>query len=128
MPIDNPRKAAHIQALINRSFAGRTKTVTFVYASAGVYSYVAISVIFRPESIIDPQIPDTNGIAPRLYFDMLMIAPLGTNFTGVAFIADTTTATAAACATAKKYEVIEAVPQGIIPAGTHIEAKLRRLR
>ncbi len=127
MPLD-PRKAAHIQQIVNKTFAGRTKTVVFVYQAAGVYSYVAISVIFRPESIIDPQIPDSAGIPPRLYFDMLCIAPLGTNFTGVAFIADTTTATAAAVASAKKYEIIEAVPQGIVPTGTHIEAKLRRLR
>lgn len=127
MPIDS-RKAAHLQALVNKSFIGRQKTVVFCYQAAGVYSYTAISVIFRPQNIIDPQIPDQAGAPPRLYFDMLCIAPLGTNFTGVVFIADTTTATAAAVQAAAKYEVISVLPQGILPGGTHVQAKLRRLR
>ncbi len=127
MPLDS-RKIAHIQALVPKTFAGRQKTVVFVYQNAGAYSYTAISVIFRPQAVVEPQIPDPSGGAPRLRADMVLLAPLGTNFTGVVYIADTTTATAAAVQSAKKYEVIEAVPAGIVPGGTHIEAQLRRLR
>jgi len=58
----------------------------------------------------------------------LMIAPPGTSFTGVVYIADTTTATSSAVAAAPKYEIIEALPVGIIPGGSHIRALLRRLR
>ena len=57
-----------------------------------------------------------------------MIAPLGTSFTGLVFVADTTTASAAAVQAAPKYEVIEALAVGIVPTGTHIRALLRRLR
>lgn len=127
MPLD-PRKVAHIQALVPRTFASRQKTVVFVYASGGTYSYVATSVIFRPQNIIDPQIPNVAGAPPKPQADMLIVAPLSTNFTCVAFIADTTTTTAAACASAAKYEVIEALPVGIIPGGSHVVASLRRLR
>ncbi len=127
MPLD-ARKAAHIQTQILASFANRQKTVVFVYLNAGVYSYVATSVIMRPQNIIDPQIPDQIGAPPRPQADMLMVAPLGTNFTGVVYVADTITATAMAVAAAQKYEVIEAVPIGIVPGGTHVRAWLRRLR
>jgi len=57
-----------------------------------------------------------------------MIAPLGTNFSGLVLVADTTTATAVGIAAAKKYEVIEALTLGMPPTGSHIRAMLRRLR
>ncbi|MEO8955545.1 MAG: hypothetical protein ABI465_13375, partial [Ktedonobacteraceae bacterium] len=77
---------------------------------------------------LDPQIEDASGHAPVTNADMLMVAPLGTSFTGVVYVADTTTATTGAVATALKYEVIEALPVGIVPGGSHIRVLLRRLR
>ena len=87
-----------------------------------------MQVIFRPMQIIDPQIPDKSGAKPTVQADVILIAPLGTNFSGLAFIADTSTTTAVAVAAAKKYEVIEALPLGMVPGGSHIRAILRRLR
>ena len=52
----------------------------------------------------------------------------GTNFTGVVYIADTVTATSGAVAAAQKYEVIEVLPVGMAPGGSHMRALLRRLR
>lgn len=128
MPLDNPQKAAHLQAAVNRSFTGRQKTVVFVYQVAGVYSYTPVSVIFRKQASIDPQIPASGGGQPGVPSDTYIVAPLGANFTGVVFIADTSTATSGAVAAAPKYEVIEALAVGILPGGTHIRALLRRLR
>jgi hypothetical protein len=128
MPLDNARKSAHILALTNRTFAGRQKTVVFAYLTSGSYSYVATQVIFRPAQVIDPQIPDKRGSRPNTSADICMIAPLGTNFTGLVLVADTTTATSAGVAAAKKYEVIEALTLGMSPSGSHIRAMLRRLR
>lgn len=128
MPLDSQRKINHILAVTARSFAGRQQNVVFVYDSGGSYSYVATSVTWREQTIIDPQIPNAAGGKPAIPFDVLVIAPLATNFTGVVYIAYTTTATSAAVATAQKYEVIEALPVGIVPGGTHIRALLRRLR
>jgi hypothetical protein len=127
MPLD-ARKAAHILSAVNKMLSGRQKMVVFVYQSGSSYSYSAISVIFRPQKIIDPQIPSENGKPPTLERDLIMIAPLGTSFTGLVFVADTTTASAAAVQAAPKYEVIEALTVGIIPTGTHVRALLRRLR
>jgi hypothetical protein len=127
MPLD-ANKTAHIQAVVPRTFAGRQKTVVFVYQAGNSYSYSAVSVIFRPQAVIDPQIPDQSGGQPRQQFDMLMVAPIGTNFTGVVYVADTPTATAAAVTAAQKYEIIEALTVGIVPAGTRMVAKLRRFR
>ncbi len=127
MPIDS-RKSTHIQSVVARTFAGRQKNVVFVYQSGGIYSYVAISVIFRPELVVDPQIAALSGNQPRATVDTLLVAPLGTNFTGVVYIADTPTATSSAVQAAPKYEIIEAFPIGIIPGGTHMVAQLRRLR
>jgi hypothetical protein len=128
MPLDSTRKANHIAAVTARSFTGRTQNVVFVYDSAGSYSYVATSVIWRAQTIIDPQLPNAAGGKPGIPFDVLIIAPLATNFTGVVYIAYTTTATQSAVQAAQKYEVIEALPIGIVPGGTHIRALLRRLR
>jgi hypothetical protein len=127
MPLD-ARKAAHILSVINKTFSGRQKTVVFVYQSGGSYSYSATNVIFRPEKMIDPQIPNASGTPPRPESDLTMIAPLGTSFTGLAFVADTATVSAAAVQAAPKYEVIEALTVGIVPTGTHVRALLRRLR
>ncbi len=127
MPLD-ASKTAHIQAVVPRTFAGRQKTVVFVYQTGGSYSYSAVSVIFRPQAVIDPQIPDQVGGQPRQQFDMLMVAPIGTDFTGVVYVADTSTATTSAVAAAQKYEIIEALPVGCVPGGTRIIARLRRFR
>lgn len=127
MPLDS-RKTAHILAVVPKTFSSRQKTVVFVYESAGVYTYTAVSVIFRPQTIIDPQIPNVAGVAPLAPADMLMVAPIGTNFVGVVFVADTPTATSGAVAAAPKYEIIEALPQGIVPGGSHYKCLLRRLR
>ena len=128
MPLDNSRKIQHVLAVTNRSFSGRQRGVVFVSLASGVYAYTAVQVIMRPEQILDPQIEDASGHAPVGNADMLLIAPLGTNFNGVVYIADTPTATAGAVAAAQKYEVIEALPVGIVPGGSHIRALLRRLR
>lgn len=128
MPLDNSRKLQHVKDVTNRSFQGRQRTVVFVTLGAGVYSYTTMQVIMRPEQIIDPQIEDASGHAPSTNADMLLIAPLGTNFSGVVYVADTPTATAIAVAAAPKYEVIEALPVGVVPGGSHIRALLRRLR
>lgn len=127
MPLD-ARKTQHILDVVLKTYAGRQRTVVFVTLASGTYSYTAVQVIMRPEEIIDPQIYDTSGQTPRRNVDMLMIAPLATNFTGVVYIADTPTATAPAVAAAPKYEIIEALPVGIVPGGTHFRALLRRLR
>jgi hypothetical protein len=128
MPLDNPRKIQHIKDVTTRSFQGRQRTVVVVYLAAGVYSYNAVQVIMRAEQVIDPQIYDASGHAPLTNADMLMVAPLGTNFTGAVYVADTTTATAGAVAAAPKYEIIEVLPVGIIPGGSHVRVLLRRLR
>jgi hypothetical protein len=129
MPLDT-LKTAHIQAVILRPFAGRQKTVVFVYQNSGGsgYTYTAVSVIFRPQEVIEPKIPNVSGSPPKQQWDLLMVAPISTNFTGVVMIADTTTATSGGVAAAQKYEIIEVVPQGIVPSGTHYEVKLRRFR
>ena len=127
MPLD-ARKTQHILNVVPKTFAGRQRTVVFVTLASGSYSYTAVQVIMRPEEIIDPQIYDASGQAPQRNVDMLMIAPLSTSFTGVVYIADTTTATSSAVAAAPKYEIIEALPVGIVPGGSHIRALLRRLR
>jgi|GEM_PF-627531 len=128
MPLNTQQKINHLQAVTNLSYAGRQRPVVFVYLASGVYSYVAIEVIMRPEEIIDPQIYDASGHAPTRNADMIIVAPPGTNFTGVVYVADTPTATAPAVAAAPKYEIIEALPVGMIPGGSHIRALLRRLR
>lgn len=127
MPLDN-RKSAHIQSTVAKTFAGRQKVVVFVYQSGSSYTYTATSVIFRPQSAVDPQVPTVSGTPPGLQFDAILMAPLGTSFTGLLFVADTTTASAAAVQAAAKYEVVQAVPVGIVPGGTRIQVWLRRLR
>ena len=127
MPLD-ANKIAHIQTIVPKTWANRQKTVVFVYQSGGTYSYVATAVIFRPQSVIDPEIPDIVGGQPRPAEELLMIAPITTNMSGVVYIADTATPTASTVAAAAKYQIIEAVPTGIIPGGTHYVVHLRRMR
>lgn len=128
MPLDNPQKIAHLQAAIARTYQGRQQTMVFVYQSGSSYTYTAVSVVFRKQEIIDPEVPNVGGTSSVYPTDTYIVAPLGTNFTGVVYVADTATATAGAVAAAPKYEVIEAVLVGILPGGTHIRALLRRLR
>jgi hypothetical protein len=130
MPLDSTLKINHIQSMVLKSFTGRQKTVVLVYQNSGGggYTYTAVSVIFRPQDVIEPEIPNMAGEPPQQQYDMLMIAPIGTNFTGVVMVADTTTATAGAVAAAQKYEIIEVTAQGIVPGGTHYRVYLRRFR
>jgi hypothetical protein len=125
MPFD-ANKAAHVAALVQRSFQGRQRSVVFVYQSGSSFSYVAQSVIWRPGHRLDPQVPDLAGSAPRADFDTLVIAPLSLNMTGVSLVADTGTASAGAVAAAAKYQVVEVVPSGIIAGGSHLVIRLRR--
>ncbi len=127
MPLDS-RKIQHVLQIISRSFSGRQSTVVIVYLVSGSYSYSAVQVIMRPEQIVDPQVLNASGRAVPHDADTLLIAPLGTNFTGAVYVADTVTATSAAVALAPKYEIVEALPIGIIPGGTHLRVALRRLR
>src|SRR5437763_1585611 len=127
MPLSSA-KLSHIQTVIAKTWTSRQKTVVFVTLASGTYSYTAVSVIFRPQQLIDPQILAASGGKPLPQFDMMVIAPLGTNFTGVVYIADTPTATSGAVQASQKYEVIEALPVGMAPGGSHIRALLRRLR
>jgi flavoprotein len=129
MPLD-ANKIAHIQAVVPKTYAGRQKTVVFVYQNSGGsgYTYTAVSVIFRSQGGIEPEIPNLAGAPPRQQYDMLMVAPITTNFTGVVMVADTSTATASSVAAAPKYEVIGVVASGIVPGGTHYDVKLRRFR
>jgi len=127
MPLDT-RKATHIQTVIPKTWAGRQKTVTLVTTSGGVQSYTAITVIFRPLAEVDPTVADAAGQPPHLIGDTLMIAPTSLSLAGAVFIADTPTAIASAVAAAPKYEIIEALPSGILPGGTHLRVLLRRLR
>jgi len=127
MPL-NAAKLSHIQTVIQKTWTSRQKTVVFVTLASGTYSYTAVSVIFRPQQVINPQILATSGGKPLPQFDMMLIAPLGTNFQGVVYIADTATATSGAVASAQKYEVIEVLPVGMAPGGSHMRVLLRRLR
>jgi hypothetical protein len=127
MPLD-ARKTQHILNVVPKTFAGRQSTVVLAYESVGVYSYAAISAIWRHEQIVDPQIYDAVGATPSLVADVQMVAPIGTNFTGVVFVADTATATQAAVQAAPKYEIIEVLPVGIAPGGSHLRVLLRRMR
>ena len=127
MPLD-PRKIQHIQDVTNSSFADRQRVVVLVTLSGGVYSYTTLLAIMRPLQILNPQIVDTSADNPLHTPDMLMQAPLGTNFTGVVYIADTPTASALAVAAAAKYEILEALPVGLAPGGSHLRLLLRRLR
>lgn len=127
MPLD-ARKSQHILNIVPKTWAGRQRTVVVVYLASGSYSYSAIQVIMRPEQVIDPQIYDAGGNQPRHTTDMEMVAPLNTNFTGAVYVADTPTPTQAAVASAPKYEIIEVLPAGIVPGGSHLRVRLRRLR
>jgi hypothetical protein len=60
--------------------------------------------------------------------DALMIVPISISMTGVSYVAYTDVATALSVQNAEKYEVIESVPTGIVPGGTHWAVSLRRLR
>ena len=127
MPLD-ARKAQHLLQVVARSFAGRQRTIVIVYLSSGSYSYVAQSVIMRSLRIIDPQVLDVAGQATPRVADSILIAPLGTNFSGAVFVADTPTATSTAVAGAAKYEILEVQSAGILPGGSHLRVTLRRMR
>ncbi|WP_376795833.1 hypothetical protein [Thermogemmatispora sp.] len=127
MPLDS-RKAQHLLQLINRSYVGRQRSLVAVVLGAGGYSYRLVQGIVRPLRCSDPQIYDSSGQPPRHEADLLLVVPLGTDFTGVVYLADCAVANAGAVAAAPKYELIEVVPIGLLPGGTHLRALLRRLR
>ena len=127
MPLD-ARKVQHIVQVVARSFANRQRTVVVVYLVGGSYSYVAVQVIMRPIQIVDPQIVDASGQVFPHSADTLLIAPLTISFTGAIFVADTTGTTSGAVAAAPKYEIVEVLPVGIVPGGSHQRVALRRMR
>src|SRR5262249_16753123 len=127
MPLD-PRKIQHIQNVTNASFANRQRTVVLVTLSGSVYNYSTLLAIMRPLQILDPQVLDTDATSPLRNPDMLLQAPAGTSFSSVVYIADTPTPTAAAVAAAAKYEILEALPVGLAPGGSHVRVLLKRLR
>lgn len=127
MPLDS-RKASHIGSVVPKTWTGRQKTVTLVTESGGTQSYSAVSVIFRPLAAPDPTVSGPGGSAEARIADTLMVAPTTLSLAGVIFVADTPTATAGAVAAAPKYEIIQALPVGILPGGTHQQVLLRRLR
>lgn len=127
MPLD-PRKVQHIQNVTNLSFANRQRTVVLVTLTGGTYSYATLLAIMRPLQALNPQVVDVSADSPLRSPDMLMQAPAGTSFAGVVYVADTPTPTALAVAAAAKYEILETLPVGLNPGGSHVRALLRRLR
>lgn len=127
MPL-NAQKIQHILQVVAQTFTSRQQTVIAVTLASGSYAYNPLQVIIRPQMVDDPQLYDASNLSVPRSIDTLMIAPLSTNFTGVVYIAETTTATAAAVAAAPKYEIVEVLPSGIVPGGTHLRVSLRRLR
>jgi hypothetical protein len=127
MPL-NAQKIQHILNVVAATFAGRQQTVVLVTLASGHYSYSTLQVIFRPQMVNDPQLYDLSNLAEPRTIDTILIAPLGTSFSGVVYIANTATATASAVAAAAKYEIVEVLPVGIVPGGTHLRVSLRRLR
>lgn len=127
MPLD-ARKIQHIVQVVARSFASRQRTVVIVYLASGSYTYAGVQVIMRSLHVVNPQIVDGSGHALPLSADTMLIAPLGTNFAGAVFVADTTSATSGAVAAASKYEIVEVLPVGTAPGGSHLRVALRRMR
>ena len=127
MPLD-ARKAQHLLQVVTRSYAGRQRTVVAVTLANGSYSYIPLQVILRPQQVPDPQVYDVSTLSVPRTIDMVMIAPTTTNFIGVVYVADTVTATSSAVASAPKYEVVEVLPVGLLPGGSHLRVLLRRLR
>lgn len=127
MPLDD-RKAAHLASMVAKTWSGRQKTVTLVTQAGGTPSYSAATVIFRPLAEPDPTVADALGRASGQSADTLMIAPTSLSLVGVLYVADTPTATGAAVAAAPKYELVDALPAGMLPGGTHQRVLLRRLR
>ncbi len=127
MPLD-PRKIQHIQNVTNLSFANRQRTVVLVTLTDSTYGYTTLLAIMRPLQTLNPQVVDVSAEPPLRSPDMLMQAPAGTSFSGVVYIADTPTPTAPAVAAAAKYEILETLPVGLNPGGSHVRVLLRRLR
>jgi len=123
MPLD-ARKAQHLLQVVTRSFAGRQRMVVVVALVSGSYTCTAIQVIMRPVRVVDPQVYDPAGQAEPRSADMLMIAPLATNFTGAVYVANTTVASISGVTPATKYEIVEVLPAGILPGGTHLRVSL----
>jgi hypothetical protein len=127
MPLDT-RKSAHLAAVVPKTWAGRQKTVTLVSGAPGAQTYATASVIFRALQTPDPTVADAGGQPPRPIADTLMIAPAALSLAGVVLVADTSDATSAGVAAARKYELVEVTLAGMLPNGTHQRVLLRRLR
>lgn len=127
MPLD-PRKIQHIQNVTNATFAGRQRTVVLVTLNGGVYGYSTLVAIMRPLQLVNPQVVAPTFTDPLRTPDMLMQTSLNTNFTGVVYVADTATPNALTVAGAAKYEILEVLPAGTAPTGSHLRVLLRRLR
>jgi hypothetical protein len=129
MPLD-VNKIAHIRSVWQRRMQGRMQTVVFVRLASGGGStiFTTVQVILRSQAVIDPEVPDASRWSLGKPADTLLVAPITTDFTGVVMVADTAVATVAGVAAARKYEVIEVRPAGIVPGGTHYVARLRRFR
>jgi hypothetical protein len=128
MPLDSALKIAHVQAMVRKAWTGRQQVVVFVSLVSGVWTYTAQTVIFRRQEVVDPEIPDLSGGAPKMKGDALMIVDIAISMVGVVYVAYTATATSGAVQNADKYEIIESTPTGIIPGGTHYVVDLRRWR
>jgi hypothetical protein len=128
MPLDSQNKINHVFDVIARSYVGRTQVVTFVSLNSGTWTYTLQTVIFRRQEVFDPEQPDISGTTPTLKQDALMIVPISVDMTGVVYVAYTDTATAESVETSDKYEVVEVIPTGIVPGGTHYQVLLRRFR
>ncbi|GCF11207.1 hypothetical protein [Dictyobacter arantiisoli] len=124
MPLD-ARKLDHLKVVSARTWMGRQKTMMFVTQSSNTFSAVPCTVLFRSQTLLDLEIPNRNGLPAHQRYDALLVAPMTTNFAGVAYIADTASSTPAAILGARKYQVLETVPGGMLPGGTHITAYLR---
>ncbi len=127
MPLD-ARKVQHVLQVVTSSFASRQRSVVVVYLASGSYSYVTIQAIMRSIQVVDPQVLAVNRQPFPHDADTVLIAPLGTSFTGAVFVADTTSATTSAVAAAPKYEIVEVLPTGIVPGGSRLRVSLRRMR
>ncbi len=127
MPLD-ARKTLHILQVLNRSFSGRQRTIVLVKRSGNSYSYTAVQGILRSLQAPDPQDFSSSGTPLPQTADSILIVPLGTNLGGAVYVADTSTPNASAAASAVKYEIVEILPVGIVPGGSHLRVALRRLR
>jgi len=121
--------ALHILRRRAESRVGRTRSVVFVSVSlAGLRSYTAVDVVFRPVASRDPMVVAAPSLHEPAGWDVLMECSIDANLATVAYVADTATPTAEAVQAATAYEIVERHTTGIVPGGDRWIAKLRNLR